>query len=375
MSKRDFYEILGVSRSASADEIKKAYRKLAVKYHPDKNPGDKQAEEKFKEATTAYSALSDADARARYDQFGHAAFEQGGGGAGGFSGDFSGFEDIFGDLFSSFFGGTTGGGGSRRGRGQAGRDLRYDLEVTFEEAAFGTEKEISIKRPVSCTTCSGNGAAKGTNPESCGTCGGAGQIRMQQGFFTIQRTCHACNGAGKIIKTPCSDCRGTGKQVSESKLKVKVPAGIDNGQRLKLRGEGEVGSGGGPNGDLYVQIAVKPHEIFQRQEHEIILDWPISYADAVLGREIEVPTLDGPTLVKIPAGTTPGKVFRIRNRGIQVLGSNRRGDQHVRVTIDVPKRVSDDEKKILEKLREYDQQRASEGDKGFFEKMKGMFGA
>lgn len=371
MSKRDYYEILGVSRTATVEEIKKSYRKLAVKFHPDKNPGDKEAEEKFKEATTAYSALSDPDNRARYDQFGHAAFEQGGGG--GFSGDFSGFEDIFGDLFSSFFGGSSGGGGNRRSRGQAGRDLRYDLEVTFEEAAFGTEKEISIARQIPCAGCEGSGAAPGSTPERCSTCGGAGQIRMQQGFFTIQRTCHGCNGVGQKIKNPCTKCRGSGREISEGKLKVKVPAGIDTGQRLKLRGEGEPGSAGGPNGDLYVQVQIKPHELFQRQEHEIILEWPISYTEAVLGRDIEVPTLDGPATLKIPAGTPSGKVFRIRNRGIQVLGTNRRGDQHVRVAIEVPKKISDEEKSLLEKLRILEEERKKEGDKGFFDRVKGMF--
>jgi molecular chaperone DnaJ len=370
VSKRDYYEVLGVSRSASTDEIKKSYRKLAVKYHPDKNPGDKASEDRFKEATQAYSALSDPDSRARYDQLGPAAFEQSGGGGAG--GDFSGFEDIFGDLFSSFFGGSTGGGG-RRSRGQAGRDLRYDLEISFEEAAFGTEKEVSIGRQIACKGCEGSGSAKGSSPERCSTCGGAGQVRMQQGFFTIQRTCHVCSGVGQIIKNPCSSCRGSGRELSEGKLKVKVPAGIDNGQRLKLRGEGEPGNAGGPSGDLYVQIAIKPHEIFQRQEQEIILEWPISYADAVLGNEMEVPTLDGPTSIKIPAGTPPGKVFRIRNRGIQVLGTNRRGDQHVRVSIEVPKKVSDEERKILEKLKEFDDVRRKEGDKGFFGRVKEMF--
>lgn len=371
MSKRDYYEVLGVSRSASIDDIKKAYRKLAVKYHPDKNPGDKEAEEKFKEATTAYSALSDADSRARYDQFGHAAFEQGGGGFSGFSGDFSGFEDIFGDLFSNFFGGSA--GGSRRSRGQAGRDLRYDLEVSFEEAAFGTEKEIAIGRQIQCSSCTGSGAAPGSSPERCSTCAGAGQIRMQQGFFTIARTCHSCNGLGQTIKNPCTKCRGSGREVSEGKLKVKVPAGIDNGQRLKLRGEGEAGSAGGPAGDLYVQIQIKPHEIFQRQEHEIVLEWPISYTDAVLGREVEVPTLDGPTNIKVPAGTQSGKVFRIRNRGIQVLGTTRRGDQHVRVNIEIPKKVSDEERALLEKLKEFEEARKKETEKGFFDRVKQMF--
>lgn len=373
MAKRDYYEILGVSRTATVDEIKKAYRQAALKFHPDKNPGNKEAEAKFKEATEAYSVISDADNRQKYDQFGHAAFEQGGGAGAGF-GDFAGFEDIFGDLFSSFFGGQAASGGSgRRTRGRPGRDLRYDLEVAFEEAAFGAEKEIAISRHVACQKCSGSGAAEGTSAETCTQCRGAGQVRMQQGFFTISRTCHVCQGNGQIIKSPCGSCRGSGTEVVESTLKVKVPAGIDNGQRLKLRGEGEPGGGGGPSGDLYVQIAVKEHAIFQREEAEIICEVPVSYADAVLGAEIDIPTLEGPTKMKVPAATPSGKIFRLRNRGIQILGSNRRGDQHVRVIIDVPKKVSEDERVLLEKLRSFDQVRREETDKGFFDRMKGIF--
>lgn len=369
MSKRDYYEVLEVTRSSSTDEIKKAYRKKAIKYHPDKNPDDKDAEEKFKEATEAYSVLSDADNRAKYDQFGHAAFAQGPG-MGGF-GDFTGFEDIFGDIFSSFFGGAAGG---RRARGRGGRDLRYDLEITFEEAAFGGEKEIAIGRKVSCDTCNGSGAAAGTQAESCAQCAGSGQIRMQQGFFTISRGCHVCSGTGRVIKTPCSSCRGSGQRSVESKLKVKIPAGIDNGQRLKLRGEGEAGSGGGPNGDLYVQVSIQDHPIFQRQESEIVCEVPISYAQAVLGAEIDVPTLEGTAKVKVPSGTPSGKIFRLKNKGIQILGTTRRGDQHVRVHINVPKKISDDERKIIEKLREFDDKHTADEGKGFFDKVKDIFG-
>jgi molecular chaperone DnaJ len=378
VSKRDYYEVLGVSKGASLDDVKKAYRKKAVQFHPDKNPGNKEAEDKFKEATEAYSVLSDAENRARYDRFGHAAFQQGGGSGGFQGGDFSGFEDIFGDIFSSFFGGGMGGmgGDPRRGRGRAGNDLRYDLDLAFEEAAFGCEKEIAIGRRSSCDTCSGTGAAKGTSRERCPQCEGAGQIRVQQGFFTLARTCHACGGAGEVVKTPCSDCAGAGLRIKESKIKVKVPAGVDHGQRLKMRGEGEGGVGGGPSGDLYVQVHIDEHPVFQRQEQEVICEVPITYAAAALGTEIDVPSLDGKLKLKIPAGTPSGKIFRIKNKGIPVLGSNpqRRGDQHVRVYVHVPKKVSDEERELLEKLATLQGTVLDdESDKGFFDKVKDMF--
>jgi len=376
-NKRDCYDVLGVERAASTDEIKKAYRKKALQFHPDRNPGNKEAEEKFKEATEAYSILSDPDNRSKYDQFGYAAFEQGAGGFGGgfqgFGGDFSGFEDIFGDLFSSFFGGAAGGGG-RRTRGRAGNDLRYDLEITFEEPIFGSEKQITIGRRTPCKTCEGSGAAPGSAPERCGQCGGAGQIRLQQGFFTIQRPCHLCNGSGQVIKTPCRDCSGSGARLAENTLSVKIPEGIDNGQRLKLRGEGEPRSVGGPSGDLYVQISVQPHPIFERQESELICEVPIGYTTAALGDEIEVPTLEGKVKMKIPAGTTSGKIFRLKNRGVQVIGSNSRGDQHVRVVIKVPKKISEKHKKMLNELRQVEAEDLVAESKSFFDKVKEMFG-
>lgn len=364
--KRDYYEVLGIGRSASGEEIKKAYRKNAIQFHPDKNPGDKAAEEKFKELSEAYSVLSDANSRQRYDQFGHAAFESGGNPFG--FGDFSGFEDLFGDIFSSFFGGQP----NRRTRGRSGRDLRYDLEIEFEEAAFGTEKTISVNRGQECDECSGTGAAKGSAPEQCGLCKGTGQVRITQGFFTISRSCHECNGSGQVIKNPCSGCSGAGIKMVKGKIAVRVPAGIDNGQRLKLRGEGEAGSGGGPAGDLYVQIAVKPHEIFERQDSEIICEVPISYADAALGAEIQVPTLEGLENLKIPAGTPGGKIFRLKNKGIQVLGTNRRGDQHVKVAIHVPKKVSQEHKTLLEKLKEVEKLE-KDSPKSFIDKVKQAF--
>jgi molecular chaperone DnaJ len=377
VAKRDYYEVLEVSKTASLEEIKKAYRKKAVLYHPDKNPGNKEAEEKFKEATEAYSVLSEAETRAQYDRFGHAAFDQGGG-PGGFQGDFSGFEDIFGDIFSTFFGGAMGGAaGGRRGRGRAGNDLRYDLEVSFEEAAFGCEKEISIGRRNRCETCEGSGAEKGSGRDRCPQCEGSGQIRIQQGFFTLARTCHACGGVGEVVKNPCVDCSGSGLKVKQSKLKVKVPAGVDHGQRLKMRGEGEAGSGGGQNGDLYVQIMVQEHPVFHRQESELICEVPITYTAAALGSEIEVPSLDGRVKLKIPAGTASGKVFRLKNKGIPILGSSpqRRGDQHVRVYIHVPKKLSEEERELLEKLASVQGTIVEDanGGRGFFEKVKDIF--
>lgn len=366
MSKRDYYEVLGVSRDASTEQIKKAYRKLALRYHPDKNPDAPDADEKFKEATEAYSVLSDSENRARYDQFGHAAFEQGGAGFDPF-GAFENFDDLFGDIFGSFFGG----GRVRRTRGQAGSDLRYDLEIDFEQAVFGGEHQITIQRRVLCEECDGTGAATGTKPETCGTCGGQGQLRIQQGFFTISRTCHVCGGTGRTVGTPCGACRGNGRKLTSANINVKIPAGIDHGQRLKLRGEGEAGVAGGPAGDLYVVIAVRPHKFFQRQESEIICDLPISYTTAVLGAELEVPTLEGTVQLKIPAGTPTGKVFRLRNRGVPIIGTNRRGDQHVRIEIVVPRKISEEQRGVLEQLREIEQREG--GQKGFIGMVKSMF--
>jgi len=370
VAKRDFYEVLEVQRTASLDDIKKAYRKKALQFHPDRNPGDKQAEEKFKEATEAYSVVSDPENRSKYDQFGHAAFQQGAGGSEGF-GDFSGFEDVFGDLFSSFFGGTSGGG--VRTRGRAGRDLKYDLPILFEDAVFGVEKEIDVPRRLLCKTCEGSGARAGTSAETCTQCGGAGQIRIQQGFFTIGRTCNICSGLGQVVRNPCQDCAGTGLTAVKSKIKVKIPAGIDHGQRLKLRGEGEGGTGGGPSGDLYVQIMIEKHAFFERDETEIHCRFPVSFASAALGSEIEVPTLDGPAKLKVPAGTQSGKVFRLKNKGVPSLNDGRRGDQHVEVVVEIPKKLSVERRQLLEKLREIEL-KEDKDDKGFFDKMKSMFG-
>jgi molecular chaperone DnaJ len=371
---KDYYEILGVPRDVSAADLKKEYRKKAVKYHPDKNPGDKVAEDKFKELSEAYGVLSDQEKRSRYDQYGHDAFSQGGGA--GFQGfDASAFENMFGDIFSSFFGGS-----SSAGRGKsstrAGRDLLFDLALTFEEAAFGVQKEISINRPCACEACNGSGAEKGTSSQTCPDCGGAGQIRVQQGFFTMGRACGRCSGSGKIISHPCKACSGAGVVGKNVKIDVKVPPGIDSGQRLRIRDQGEGGAQGAASGDLYVRVAVQEHEIFQRQESEVICEVEISYAQAVLGGEVQVPTLDGNVMMKIPPGTQSGKIFRMRNRGIQILGTTRRGDQHTRIAINVPKKISDEHKELLEKLVELEhKERELQGEeqKGFFDRVKEMF--
>lgn len=372
MAKRDYYEVLGVSKNADKSEIKKSYRLLALKYHPDKNQGDKEAEEKFKEATEAYQILSDDASRSKYDQYGHSAFEQGAG-MGGF-GDFSGFEDIFGDIFSSFFGGNSTSG---RSRGQSGADLSYDLEIEFEEAVFGVEKEIKLRRRVICNDCGGTGAEKGSNIEKCPQCHGMGQVRIQQGFFTLSRTCPQCNGTGQIIKNKCQSCRGTGRKLSENSLNVKVPAGIDDSQRLKLRGEGESGLNGGSAGDLYVNIKVKDHKIFKRDGAELFYEVPVNYSSLVLGGEIEIITLEGKEKLKIPAGTPSDKVFKLKNRGVQVLGSTRRGDLHIRIVVNVPLNISNQERDALENLRRVEQEAPKfderQGENGFLNKFKKMF--
>jgi len=364
LAKRDYYEVLGGGRDVTQNNIKKAYRKLALAYHPDKNPGDKASEEKFKEATEAYQVLADADNRRKYDQFGHAAFE----GAG--AGDFSSFaEEIFGDIFGAFFGQSS--GASRKGR--PGRDLRYNMEISLEESATGIEKEILLPKLTLCETCSGTGAKPGSTPENCRQCGGGGQIRIQQGFFTISRPCNICAGRGIVITNPCSSCEGGGRARKEIKLSVRIPAGIDEGQRLKLRGEGEPGEDGAPPGDLYVVISVKEHPIFKRRETEIICEVPVSYTQAVLGSEIEVPTLDGKLTMKIPPGTPSGKTFRLRGKGIIDVHTSRRGDQHVRTYVYVPKQPNPQERELLEKLAGVEGKPISNESRSFFDKVKDFF--
>lgn len=367
MSKRDYYEVLGVSKSASEQELKKAYRRVAMKYHPDRNPGDKEAEEKFKEASEAYEVLSDENKRAAYDRFGHAGVE-GAGGMGGGAG-FGSFSDIFGDVFGDIFGGGPRGGPSR------GSDLRYTLELTLEEAVRGTNVKIRVPTLVSCKTCDGSGAKPGTKPNTCTTCGGHGQVRMQQGFFSVQQTCPTCRGKGKVITDPCGDCRGRGRVEETKTLNVKVPPGVDTGDRIRLSGEGEAGADGGPSGDLYVQVSVKQHEFFQREGRDLYCEVPISMIDACLGGELEVPTLDGRVKLKVPEGTQTGKLFRLRGKGVTPVRGGSPGDLLCRVTVETPVNLTNKQKDLLREL-----QATMAGDKhspkqsSWFEGMKNFFG-
>jgi molecular chaperone DnaJ len=371
--KRDYYEVLGVSRTASPDELKKAYRKLALQFHPDKNPGDKAAEEKFKELSEAYEVLSDDTKRKTYDQFGHAGLGQGAGGPGGFDFGGQGFgniNDVFGDIFGDIFGGS--GRGRGRTRAARGSDLRYNLEIQFQEAAFGCEKTVTIPKENNCKTCSGSGARPGSQPETCGTCRGAGEIRFQQGFFTLSKTCPDCGGAGQTIKNKCPDCRGSGRRSESVKLQVKVPPGIDSGQRLKLRGEGEAGLHGGPSGDLYVVVEIVDHEFFKRDGYDIHCEVPISFTQAALGAEIEVPTLEGTVQLKIPSGTQNAKRFRLKGKGIAHLNARDRGDQYVTVFVEVPSKLNAEQKSLLEKFAAMSGESYPQS-QGFLSKMKDWF--
>ncbi|MDD2941693.1 MAG: molecular chaperone DnaJ [bacterium] len=366
MSKRDYYEVLGLKRDASADEIKKSYRKLALKFHPDKNPGNKDAEESFKEASEAYQVLSDSERKAQYDRYGHAAFAGGAGGAG--FGDFSGFaEDIFGDIFGAFFGGNSG------QRARSGRDLRYSMDLTLEEAASGVEKQISFKRAIKCDTCDGSGAKAGTSPESCKHCNGVGQVRVQQGFFSISRTCPVCSGKGSIVRNPCADCHGAGQVMKDVTLSVRIPAGVDSGQRLKLDGEGESSDAGGRKGDLYVEINVLAHKIFKRHGNDVVCDVPVTYSQSVLGAEISVPTLEGDVTMKVPSGTPSGKIFRLKGKGMPDLRSGRKGDQHVRTYVSVPTSISNEQRELIEKLAKIEGAPIREDSPSFFDKVMHIF--
>jgi molecular chaperone DnaJ len=380
-AKRDYYEVLGVSKSASKEELKKAYRQLAMKHHPDRNPGDKKAEELFKEAAEAYEVLSNDEKKKVYDQFGHAGLGAGGpgggaGGFGGFSGGFGGFNDIndiFGDIFSEVFGGARSGSQARRNsRGERGSDLRYNMDITFEEAAFGAEKEISIPKDILCKTCNGSGAQAGSNPERCKGCNGVGEIRFQQGFFTLSKTCPDCGGSGSLIKKKCGDCRGSGRLVDNVKLAVKIPPGIDVGQKLKLRGEGEPGYHGGPAGDLYVVINVKDHPFYKREEYDIHCEIPVLFTQAALGAEVEVPTLEGKVKLTIPAGTQNMKRFRLKNKGIAHLNGKGRGDQYVTILVEVPSKLNSEQIELLKKFSEISGQSYPEA-QGFINKMKDWF--
>jgi molecular chaperone DnaJ len=367
--KRDFYEVLGVSRTCDDDELKRAYRKLALKYHPDKNP-DGEAEERFKEVNQAYQILSDPQRRAQYDRFGHAAFEQGGG-PGGF--DFAGgFDDIIGDLFGDFFG--TGRGRGGRSRARRGADLQYQLEISFVEACQGCEKTLSIPRLARCETCGGKGAKPGTTPQTCPQCNGSGQMRFQQGFFSIAKTCGKCNGHGQIVTNPCVTCDGAGARRVTYTVNVKIPAGVDAGSRLKLRGEGEVGDNGGPSGDLYVVLDVEEHTIFTREGTDLVCEVPVSIAQAALGTEIEVPTLDGSAKVKVPAGTQSGQMFRLRGRGVPDLGGYAKGDELVRIVVETPKKLTARQRELLEEFARIAGEDVHPMSKSFLDKVKSMLG-
>lgn len=346
MQQRDYYELLEVSRNASDAEIKKAYRKLAMKYHPDRNPDDASSEEKFKEIQNAYSILSDKQKRAAYDQFGHAGVDPSrGGGAGGFGG----FGDVFEDIFENIFSGGRGQG--RQSHSQRGSDLQFNVQLTLEEASTGKDIEISVPRHGSCTTCNGSGAKKGTTPKSCETCNGIGQVRIQQGFFSIQQTCPSCHGEGKIITDPCGSCHGQGRIRESKKLTVKIPAGVDNGDRVRLTGEGEAGMHGGGSGDLYVQISLKKHAIFERNEGDLHCEVPISFIIAALGGSIEVPTLEGRVTLKIPAETQTGKVFRLRGKGMKSVRGYAQGDLLCKVVLETPVNLSKEQKELFTQLQ------------------------
>lgn len=375
MSKRDYYEVLEVSRTATDQDLKSAYRKLALKYHPDRNQGDKKAEESFKEAAEAYGVLSDPDKRSRYDRFGHAGV---GNGAQGFDpSQFTGFEDLFGGLGDIFgFG-----GGSRRAGPQRGADLRYDLEIKFEQAAKGLETHIQIPRNETCETCHGNGAAPGTTPTSCPQCRGTGQLRYQQGFFTVARTCGQCRGAGKVISKPCPTCRGNGAVEKTRKLTVRIPAGIATGQRLRLSGEGEAGALGGPPGDLYVVIFVRDHEFFRRDGNDLHCTVPLPFTTLALGGEVSVPGVEGEHTVKVPESTQTGSTFRLRGKGLPDVSGRGHGDLLVTVQAMTPKKLTREQKKLLEQLaatlpehKVKPSAREDEEDKGIFDKVKDIFG-
>ena len=372
MSKRDYYEILGVGRQATDQELKSAYRKLAMQYHPDRNPGDSEAEERFKELNEAYGVLSNTETRERYNRFGHAGVGSSAASAPWGNQGFGGFEEIIGDLFGDLFGG--GRGGTRRGGAQRGSDLRYDMEITLEQAASGHRTQIEIPRLESCETCAGSGAAAGSAPVPCATCGGAGQVRFQQGFFSVSRTCHQCRGAGRTIPNPCRTCQGAGRRERQHRLEVRIPAGVDTGSRLRLSGEREGGVGGGPAGDLYVVLHVKEHDLFERQENNLYIQVPITFSQAALGAQIQVPTLDGEEELTIPEGTQTGTIFRLKGKGIVALQGNGYGDLFVVTTITTPSKVTREMKKLFEQLSELEEKAQHSVTRRLGEKMKDIFG-
>ncbi|MEI6561642.1 MAG: molecular chaperone DnaJ [Verrucomicrobiota bacterium] len=382
MTKRDYYEVLGVSKSATADELKKAYRKLAVQHHPDKNPGDHTAEEKFKELGEAYDVLMDENKRAAYDRMGHAAFAQGtagarGGGAGGFHDPFDIFREVFGagggGVFEQFFGGGGMGGSAQSDGRQRGSDLRYDLQIRLEEAAFGCEKEIEIEKLDACGKCNGSGAEPGSKVATCPTCRGRGQVIASRGFFQVAQTCPRCRGTGQSIDKPCKKCEGEGRVEGRTRIKLKIPAGIDDGSRLRSSRNGEAGMRGGPPGDLYVVIHIKEHEVFEREEENLYCEVPIRFTTAALGGEVSVPTLEGKAALKIPAGTQSGTTFKLRGKGVPTLNSSQRGDLMVRVLVEVPSKLGSEQRKKLEEFADLCGDENTPLHKSFFEKAKEWF--
>ena len=374
MAKRDYYDVLGISRGASEQDIKSAFRRLAKDCHPDRNASDKSAEQKFKELNEAYEALKDPQKRAAYDQFGHAAFDGRGGHGHGFGPDFaSSMSDIFDDLFGEFMGGRRGGGPRRSGR-ERGADLRYNMEVALTEAFSGKTAQIRVPTSITCNGCSGTGANPGTKPSACPTCGGIGKVRASQGFFTIERTCPGCHGRGEIISDPCSECSGKGRVVKERQLSVNIPAGVEDGTRIRLAGEGEAGLRGGPAGDLYIFLSIKPHEFFQRDGADIFCRVPISMTTAALGGQIDVPTIDnGKTRVKVPEGTESGKQFRLKGKGMPVLRSKVTGDMYIQVEVETPKSLNARQRQLLEEFERESNRETSPHSSGFFAKMKEFF--
>lgn len=377
MAKRDYYEILGVERGASDEELKKAYRKQAVKFHPDKNPGDKTAEENFKQLGEAYEVLSDPQQRAVYDRHGHAAFDKRAGG-GGFGRSQQAHHDPF-DIFREVFGGGSildelfGGASRDPNAPQRGDDLRYDLEITFEEAANGCEREIAVTKPARCNDCSGTGAEPGSKVRGCTTCGGRGQVISSRGIFSVAQPCPHCRGAGRVIEKPCHTCRGAGRLDQPSKIKLRIPAGVDTGSRLRSSGNGEAGSRGGPSGDLYVVLHVKPHGLFQREGDDLLCEIPVDFVQAALGAEIEVPVLGGKTEIKIPAGTQPGTMFRLKGKGIRNVQGHGQGDLHVRINVEVPTQLTGAQKAKLQEFAELCNGKESPMRESFFEKAKSLF--
>ena len=366
--KRDYYDVLGVPRNSGLEDIKKAYRKMALKFHPDKNPGDPHAEEKFKEAAEAYGVLSDDEKRAQYDRYGHSGL----GGMGGFDpSQFADFGDILGDLFG--FGDFFGASRRRSTRPARGNDLRYDLTLSFDDAVFGKEVSISVPRVVTCTVCSGSGAKPGTSPVTCSGCSGRGQIRYSQGFFAVARTCPQCGGAGKVIKDPCANCGGAGRLREDKKLSVKIPAGVDEGSRLRVPAEGEAGYNGGPPGDLYVFISVNEHPKFTRRDYDIHSEQAVSFTQAALGAEIQTETIEGQEPLRIPPGTQPNQVFRLRGKGVQFLQGPGRGDHYVHVSVRIPSSLTEEQRRLLEQFASLEGENPSE-DRGVFEKVKDFFG-